>query len=287
MSRRLTIATMLAFLLAVGLLTMAQVSPSMRLVFKDEGVSQGRAGILDVTGSTAAVTVSGNTATLNISGVSTHNLLSATHGDTSAASVTRGDMLVGNSTPAWARLPVGTYGQGVWTDGTDVQWESTSYIGGFVASNFATSSTTYVDVTGLTVPLPANTIFAFDCYGTYATTDNLSTATNGLGISLNGTGGTGQAAVYTLWIQNIARNTSGNNTTSTTPFAIRNENTFDSMTALTAVAQTGSLVFQMKGFYYTGTSGTSTFAVRVRSENGSPQTANIQVGSYCLFTKQG
>lgn len=36
-----------------------------------------------------------------------HNLLSSTHGDTTAASVVRGDILRGNSTPAWSRLALG------------------------------------------------------------------------------------------------------------------------------------------------------------------------------------
>ncbi len=47
-----------------------------------------------------------------------HNLLSASHGDTSAAAAVRGDLIVANSTPAWARKAVGT---GVLVaDGTDV-----------------------------------------------------------------------------------------------------------------------------------------------------------------------
>lgn len=37
-------------------------------------------------------------------GTAPHNLLSSTHADTVAASVVRGDIIVGNSTPAWARL---------------------------------------------------------------------------------------------------------------------------------------------------------------------------------------
>ena len=37
-----------------------------------------------------------------------HNILSATHGDSVAATVVRGDLIVGNSTPAWARLARGT-----------------------------------------------------------------------------------------------------------------------------------------------------------------------------------
>jgi len=40
-----------------------------------------------------------------------HNLLSATHPDTLAASVMAGDILYGNATPKWARLAKGTDGQ--------------------------------------------------------------------------------------------------------------------------------------------------------------------------------
>jgi len=199
---------------------------------------------------------------------------------------TRGDVIVRNASNN-VRLALGAVATSPWSDGTDLTYKAVSYIGGFVAPTFTTSSTSYVDVTGLTAALPANFIYAFSCYGTFSTNDNAAGTTNGIGFSLNGTGGTGQAAVYTLWFETTALNTSGNNTTSTTPFAIRNENTFNSMTATTSVIQVASLAWQMKGFYYTGTNGTSTFAVRVRSENGSPQSASIQVGSYCLFTKQG
>lgn len=51
-----------------------------------------------------------------------HNLLSATHGDTVTASVVRGDIVYGDATPRWNRLPKGTSGQVLTTDGTDVFW---------------------------------------------------------------------------------------------------------------------------------------------------------------------
>lgn len=41
----------------------------------------------------------------------THNLLSATHPDTLTGSVVAGDIVYGNSTPKWARLPKGSDGQ--------------------------------------------------------------------------------------------------------------------------------------------------------------------------------
>lgn len=52
----------------------------------------------------------------------THNLLSTTHGDTLAASVVRGDLLIGNSTPKWARLALGTSGTFLKAGATDPAW---------------------------------------------------------------------------------------------------------------------------------------------------------------------
>jgi hypothetical protein len=52
-------------------------------------------------------TVSGLPAWADPPGAADHNLLSTTHPDTLAAAVVRGDLLVGNSTPKWARLPKG------------------------------------------------------------------------------------------------------------------------------------------------------------------------------------
>lgn len=57
-------------------------------------------------------------------GVTPHNLLSSTHSDTLTGSIARGDVIVGNSTPKWARLAVGTAGKFLRTDGTDVTWST-------------------------------------------------------------------------------------------------------------------------------------------------------------------
>jgi hypothetical protein len=51
-----------------------------------------------------------------------HNILSAKHGDTLAASIVRGDVLVGNATPKLSRLAKGTANQLLKSDGTDVSW---------------------------------------------------------------------------------------------------------------------------------------------------------------------
>ena len=51
-----------------------------------------------------------------------HNLLSATHSDTLTASAVRGDLVIGNSTPAWSRLAIGASGRVLRSDGTDPSW---------------------------------------------------------------------------------------------------------------------------------------------------------------------
>lgn len=55
-------------------------------------------------------------------GVTPHNLLSTTHPDTLAAAVVRGDVIIGNATPAWSRLAVGASGTFLRSNGTDVSW---------------------------------------------------------------------------------------------------------------------------------------------------------------------
>lgn len=68
------------------------------------------------------------------SSVTAHNLLSATHGDTLAAAVVRGDIIVANATPAWARKAIGTAGQLLTNNGTDTNWGSTLATGSLGAS---------------------------------------------------------------------------------------------------------------------------------------------------------
>lgn len=56
-----------------------------------------------------------------------HDLLSARHGDTLADTVVRGDLLVGNSTPKWARKAKGSAGQLVTFDASDVAYTTATY----------------------------------------------------------------------------------------------------------------------------------------------------------------
>lgn len=58
-----------------------------------------------------------------ITGTSTNALLDGSaHTDTLAGSVVRGDLIVGNATPKWARLAVGAAGRVLKADGTDAAW---------------------------------------------------------------------------------------------------------------------------------------------------------------------
>lgn len=52
----------------------------------------------------------------------TVDLLSAFHGDTLAAAVSRGSLIYGNATPKWAELTVGSANQVIRSDGTDLAW---------------------------------------------------------------------------------------------------------------------------------------------------------------------
>lgn len=64
-----------------------------------------------------------------LTSVTAHNLLSSTHGDTLADTVARGDVLIGNSTPKWARLGKGANGTVLTSDGTDVSWQTPAAAG--------------------------------------------------------------------------------------------------------------------------------------------------------------
>lgn len=97
----------------------------LSLTADDAGVMPLTAGVgyLEGFGGITTAIVSGK---LRISGaalVGTHNLLSATHPDTTAASVVRGDVIVGQgATPKWARLALGASGTYLRSNGTDALW---------------------------------------------------------------------------------------------------------------------------------------------------------------------
>lgn len=61
-----------------------------------------------------------------LTSVTAHNVLSATHGDTLADTVVRGDIIYGNSTPKWARLPfpAAPTGKLLQATATDITWST-------------------------------------------------------------------------------------------------------------------------------------------------------------------
>lgn len=72
---------------------------------------------------------------------SAHNLLSASHGDTLAASVVRGDIIRGNATPAWSRLALGGSNLYLKSDGTDVVYSTLAAGGvGSCTNQFVTAA---------------------------------------------------------------------------------------------------------------------------------------------------
>lgn len=76
----------------------------------------------------------------------TVNLLSAFHGDTLAGTVVRGDIIVGNATPKWARLAIGSASRVLRSDGTDAAWGqvvlTTDVSGTLPVANGGTGQTT-------------------------------------------------------------------------------------------------------------------------------------------------
>jgi len=81
-----------------------------------------------------------------LTSVTAHNLLSATHGDTTTGTVVRGDIITGQgATPKWTKLAIGSVGKALVSDGTDVVW-STSALGTAAytdSTSYATSSHTH------------------------------------------------------------------------------------------------------------------------------------------------
>lgn len=62
---------------------------------------------------------------VNAAGIAVHNILSATHSDSLVGTVVRGDLIAGNSTPAWSRLAIGgAAGSFLTRNATDPLWST-------------------------------------------------------------------------------------------------------------------------------------------------------------------
>ena len=78
-----------------------------------------------------------------------HNLLSATHGDTTASTVARGDLVVGiGASPTWDNLALGTVGKILRSDGTDLLYTTSTFANTYAVSTILYASSANV-VTGL------------------------------------------------------------------------------------------------------------------------------------------
>lgn len=74
----------------------------------------------------------GGQVTLSIGGGSNHDLLDgAVNQDTVAQAVTRGSLIVGNATPKWDELVIGSANTLLKSDGTDAAWGTVNLLSGF------------------------------------------------------------------------------------------------------------------------------------------------------------
>lgn len=114
------------------------------------------------------------------SAVGSHALLSASHSDTLAASVVRGDLIVGNTTPQWTRLAVGANTAVLTSNGTDPAWSTAPNLTGInVGSATYGTGLIVVDTSGTAVLATAGTVYTriaggggnnhIDFYGSHAT----------------------------------------------------------------------------------------------------------------------
>jgi len=115
-----------------------------------------------------------------------HNLLSATHPDTLADSVVAGDLVIGNATPKWARLAKGTDGQFLKLVSGLPAWADAPAGGGpavvRTTADVQNTATSYIDATGLSFSLAANTTYVFQFFVRFQTV----ATTTGINLSING-----------------------------------------------------------------------------------------------------
>lgn len=104
--------------------TALRLSGGTRLFTINETGSFGVGSAVNYGSATEILTSAGNAAapTWSAPATQTSALLSTTHTDTAASAVTRGDLVYGNSTPAWDDLAVGSNTYVLGADGTDVAW---------------------------------------------------------------------------------------------------------------------------------------------------------------------
>jgi hypothetical protein len=98
-------------------------------------------------------------------GGGTHNILSSTHSDTVAATVVRGDIITGNSTPAWSRLALGSSATFLRSNGTDLVYAAIS------ATDLPIRTIRFPLLDSSVMPNNANSDVYFEPYPILATND--------------------------------------------------------------------------------------------------------------------
>lgn len=118
---------------------------------------------------------------------SNHDILSATHSDTVAATVVRGDLMIGNSDPAWARVAVDTNNRVLTNDGTDTGWgkvdlASSVYVTGILGATNGGTNNAFFQVSG---PATSTKTFTFPNASANVLTDNavITGAQGGTGVA--------------------------------------------------------------------------------------------------------
>lgn len=162
-------------------------------VLVGSGAAWGAQTLPNCTSGALNYTTATNLWSCNPSTVAGHNLLSSTHGDTLAATVVRGDLIVGNTTPAWSRIAKGAAGTffGMGSAGTDPAWINAVSGLTSTAAGSGTLGSTALPFTSLIVGTAATNTLSITpspfVQGTVATVDDPALAAVKLSLTRRGT----------------------------------------------------------------------------------------------------
>ncbi len=164
-------------------------------------------GFVKFSGSAGTLVVDTNT---YLTSVTAHNVLSATHGDSVAGTVVRGDILFGNDTPKWDRLafPATPTGKLLQATATDVAWSTNPLTIGASAS-VSGSNTGDQTLSSLGAQAKLNGTGFVKASGTTVSYDNSTYLTSLSGALLETgtvTGATSQIQVLTYGLQTATIN---------------------------------------------------------------------------------
>jgi hypothetical protein len=199
-------------------------------------------------------------------------LLSASHGDTLAAAPVRGDVMVGNATPQWARLPGGTNGQVLTIVGADPTWSDAGVRTLKKTADQTITGSNYVDVTGLSFSVAANTDYAFEFY----LACRINNAAFALTISMNGPAGA------TVISYAVDHQVSANGSSGVDAFRQVHEIVYDSTTWLTFFTTANAdFAVKVKGRFKNGAVA-GTLAVRCRADDVA-SSVSVRKGSWGTY----